>query len=246
MSQANSRWPRNVVLVGTAVAVAAVLVACGLWFGRASIQGATPEERMREIRDVARNRPWGTDETLARAAVSDADAACRQVALVCLAQNPSPKSRAYVEQATHDPSPGVRAAAAATLGLYHDDAALKRLSEMALDDAEPQVRLGAVTGLGRHRSPVALVWLLETAERDKELEVTLQAIATIYHRLGMRYIGAQVEAVDARTAALMVVENLKDDVTISKAYEKAGRAPVRNPQYYVPPLGEPDPRQGMR
>lgn len=231
------------MLAAGAVLLAAAAVCVAVWAGRARIEGATATDRLASIREVADARPWGAEETLGHAATTEEAPECRQAAVVALSYRPTPEVRGFLEDATRDAAPGVRAAAAAALGLYADEAALARLSELALKDAESEVRMAAVTGLGRHRSVASLAWIVEAAGREEDVDAIRHAIATVYHRLGMRYIGAQVEAADARAAALTVVENLKDDVTVRRAYEAAGLRIVHNPQYYIPPLSEADPRQ---
>jgi len=242
----------NALLVAAGVvivAAGATLLATqylGWGWGAGRVEGLTSEDRVRSIGHLADRRPSGAAQALADAATKEPNPEVRQAALVGLARFATPDARTAVDQGTRDASARVRAAAAATLGMHRDEAAVNRLGEMVLGDPEPEARLGAVTGLGRHRSAKALVFLMEAAEKDMAVEVATAALAQIYHKLGMRYTGTQGQADDRRTAVRRVVENLKDDVIVAEAYRRAGRPIVRNPAYYVPPLSEPDPRAQPR
>ena len=237
------------IAVAAIIAVGATLLAVyGLGLGQrtAGVDGVTAEDRVHSVGRLGALRLTDSAQALA-AATNDADPAVRQAALVGIARRATADARAAVDRGTRDPSAKVRAAAASTLGKYRDEAAADRLGEMILRDPEPEVRIGAALGLGRHPAPKALVWLMEAAEKDASLEVMTAALAQIYFKLGMRYIGMRGQTGDAAaTAVRRIVENLKDDVNVEAAYRKAGRSVVRNPAYYVPPLGEPDPRERRR
>ena len=237
-----------IAVVAILAAGGTMLAVFGFGWGRrtAGVTGGTAEDRLRSVGRLGALKPTESAKALA-AATEDADPAVRQAALVNLARSPTADAREAIDRGTRDPSAKVRAAAASTLGKYRDEAAADRLGEMILGDPEPEVRIGAALGLGRHPSPKALVWLMEAAEKDASLEVMTAALAQIYFKLGMRYIGMRGQTGDAAaTAVRRIVENLKDDVNVEAAYRKAGRSVVRNPAYYVPPLGEPDPRERRR
>jgi hypothetical protein len=242
----------TVLLIGAGVVIvaagAALLATLGLGWGWGAdrVEGLTCEDRVRSIGHLADRHPSGAAQALADAVTKERDPEVRQAALVGLARFATPDARTAVDQGTHDTSARVRAAAAATLGMYRDEVAVNRLGEMVLGDPDPEARLGAVTGLGRHRSAKALVFLMDAAEKDMAVEVPTAALAQLYYKLGMRSTGTQGQADDRRTAILRVVENLKDDVIVEEAYRRAGRPIVRNPAYYVPPLTEPDPRAQQR
>ena len=240
----------TVLLIAAGVVIvaagAALLATLGWGWGADRVEGLTCEDRVRSIGRLADRQPSGAAQALADAVAKEPDPAVRQAALVGLARFATPDARTAVDQGTHDTSARVRAAAAATLGMYRDEAAVNRLGEMVLGDPDPEARVGAVTGLGRHRSAKALVFLMEAAEKDMTVEVATAALAQIYYKLGMRYTGTQGQPDDRRTAVRRVVENLKDDVIVVEAYRRAGRPIVRNPAYYVPPLTEPDPRAQQR
>jgi len=238
-----------IIAVVAILAVGGTLLAVfGLGWGRrtAGVEGVTGEDRLRSVGRLGALKPTESAKALA-AATEDADPAVRQAAFVNLARSPTADAREAIDRGTRDPSAKVRAAAASTLGRYLDEAAAERLGEMILRDPEPEVRIGAALGLGRHPSPKALVGLMEAAEKDASLDVMTAALTQIYFKLGMRYTGMRGQTGDEAVKSIRrIVENLKDDVTIEAAYRKAGRPVVRNPAYYVPPLGEPDPRERRR
>jgi HEAT repeat protein len=227
--------------IGAVAAAAAMLLAARPW--RPAVEGATPEDRIRSVCRAADREGVRAAGALADAASNDPSPAVRQAALVALGRLAPPQCRDCVEKATRDGAPEVRAAAAAALGAYPDEAAADRLGDLARKDPEAEVRRGAATGLARHRSPKALVWLMEAGEREPSAEVLAHMVAKIFERLGMRYIGAQQAPDDAKANLLSVIEGLKDNGAVRKAFEQCGRRLEFNPRYYVPPLGEPDPRQ---
>jgi hypothetical protein len=247
---ASGRGKAVLIIAAAAIIVVGgtMLAVFGFGWGRrtAGVTGETGEDRLRSVGRLGTLKPAESAKALA-AATEDADPAVRQAALVGLARSPTADARAAIDRGTRDPSAKVRAAAASTLGRYLDEAAADRLGEMILRDPEPEVRIGAALGLGRHASPKALVWLMEAAEKDTSLDVMTAALTQIYFKLGMRFIGMRGQTGDeAVTSIRRIVENLKDDVNVEAAYRKAGRSVVRNPAYYVPPLGEPDPRERRR
>jgi len=233
-----------VVGIGAAAAAAAIVLAARPW--RADVGGGAPEDRVRSVCRAADREGAKAADALADAALADPSPLVRQAALVALGRLAPPECRDCVEKATRDGAPEVRAAAAAALGAYPDEAAADRLGAMVRRDPEARVRKGAATGLARHRSAKALVWLMEAGEQEPSAEVLAHVVAKIYERLGMRYIGATQAPDDARANLLSVIEGLKDNVTVRKAFEQYGRTLEFNPRYYVPPLGEPDLRRQGR
>ena len=213
-----------------AVAAATMWLAARPW--RPAVEGAAPEDRIRSVCRAADRDGVRAADVLADAALNDPSPAVRRAALVALGRLAPPQCRDCVEKATRDAVPEVRAAAAAALGAYPDEAAADRLGDLVQKDPEAEVRQGAATGLARHRSPKALVWLVEAGEREPSAEVLAHAVAKIFERLGMRYIGAQQAPGDAKANLLSVIEGLKDNVVVQKAFEQCGHRLEFNPRYY--------------
>ena len=175
-----------IALLGVCVVVAGVLV-WTLAFGRAKVEGDTPQERMASICRLADEQPWGAGDAIAGAA-SDADAGVRQCVQVALSSFAGDAAyRSAVEAGLGDAEPMVRAAAATTLGLYADAAAVDRLGEMLSGDPSELARLGAVRGLDRTKRARA-TWLLAVAMKaDKSPVVQCQAIETLMNQLGLQF-----------------------------------------------------------
>jgi hypothetical protein len=241
----NWRIRRIVGVAGAAgLAIAAILIAAAA-FGPGRIPGTTTQERIASICRLADQRPRRAGDLLAEAAADDPDGSVRQAALVALARFPERGSRSAVEACVGDPSPVIRATAAATLGVYQDEAAADRLGAVAGADPDVQARLGAVTGLGRNKTPQSLMWLLETAEKDPNAQVQFMAIKELHRRLGMKYIGDEpAKVANWPRQAGFVVEYLKEYPQIQEAYAKTGRALVARPEYR--PIGYVEPKEGGR
>jgi len=228
-------------VVGLALAVHAGV---GAW-GRAQVEGSTSEARIRSICRLADLQPRGAGEAVARAAAEEADVTVRRAAVVALARFGKPKYRPVVEACTRDAEAGVRASAATTLGAYSDAASADRLGEILASEAEAEVRLGAVAGLVRSEHPRAVVWLLETVQNDANARVQAAAIAALYGKFGMEYVGAAPDGTARWQRELQFrAEWLKDFAEVQEAYAEAGRALEERPEYYQPPIDEPDPRAG--
>jgi len=228
MSSKGKRWLIAVGAVVVAAGVASILIGA---FGRARIRGATPDERIKSICQLADAKPFGAGDVLAEAAAEDSDVRVRQAALIGLGRFVEPKHRAAVEQCMQDASAPVRRAAAITLGLYGDEAAAARLGKVVRRDPAEEARLGAVTGLGLCGAPESLAWLMEAAEKDNAPAVQHQAIKELYAKFGAEYYRELDSVSDWPQEAAASVEYLKSFPGVKEAFQKAGVPLVRRPEY---------------
>jgi len=216
-------------LLAAAAGVYAIVAATG----RAEVQGLSGEERVASVCRIIDRRPPGSADALARAAASDADPRVREAALVGLAPMARPRHRQVIEERTHDPAAPVRAAAAAALGTYGDEAAADRCGEMAVGDPNACAQVGAVTGLGRNGCPRATMHLLEALESAQTSQAQFLAARELYKKLGMRYIGKPPGAYEPaawKTQVAFLAEWVKNFPQVQAAYQAAGRALVRHPE----------------
>ncbi|HUS47530.1 MAG TPA: HEAT repeat domain-containing protein [Phycisphaerae bacterium] len=215
--------------------MAAIAIGATMWgaLHRRRVEGATPGERIGSIRRLAEEKPRGAGQALAEEAVSAADPSVRHSALVALGRFVEPRHRAAVEQGTRDASPEVRAAAAATLGLYGDAPAADRLGEMATSDPELKVRIGAVRGLGRNKCSKATAWLVRSAEKENDDKVQFHALIELCEKFGTRYIGPEPsKAKDWKREATALVEFLKGNPKVQEAYHEASWPLELRPEYF--------------
>ncbi|KKM85806.1 hypothetical protein LCGC14_1285310, partial [marine sediment metagenome] len=90
-----------------------------------------------------------------------------------------PKDRPIVAAGTRDDEPGVRAAAARSLGAYRDDAAADTLSELLRGDGDERVRLAAIQALLRIDLPRAMVALVRAMDGDGHPRVRVAALHAV-------------------------------------------------------------------
>jgi hypothetical protein len=192
---------------------------------------------------LADRRPRGAGDALATAALERRDPSVRQAAVIGLGRFRLERHRQVIEKAMADPAPQVRGAAAATLGLYGDEAAADRLGNLALRDDAARARVGAVIGLGRCKVPKAIAWLHRIVEAGDSSEVKLRAMKELYRKLAMRYVGAGPAQ---RVQWLDQIEWLKTFHQVQAAYAAAGWPLVRHPEnlrtHDEPAPGEASPR----
>jgi len=229
----SNRWMVTFALV-TAVVLAAA-VAAAYVVGRARITGGTPAERIAAICRVADEGRPGAGAAIAAAADDDPSPAVRRVALLALARFIDAEHRGLVEAATRDADPGVRAAAAATLGEFDDDSAADRLGELAAKDGDEQVRLAAADGLERCGTDKAVVGLVETMENNDNPKVREHARSAVLRRLNW-------PERNTRAADVAMwrndVELIKVDPAVVAAYKTAGVQLVHHLEYIIPEPGE--------
>jgi hypothetical protein len=218
---------------------AVAITACSYFvFGRLSarITGGSREDRLASIHRIATEQPAGAGKSLADAALTEGDWQAREAALAGLAhvaQAAQAQHRAAIEQATRDPVPQVRAAAAAALGSFHDEGAADKLGEMAVGDPNASARIGAVIGLGRSRCLRATMLLLEAMERSTP-EVQYRAVRELYRKLDMRYIGPPPDQEKNWPAQIaFLCEYVKRYPKVQEAYQAAGKPLVRRPELEI-------------
>jgi putative heme-binding domain-containing protein len=91
---------------------------------------------------------------------SGASVRARRNAVWAATRSDTSAARAVARTGLNDKDPSVRNAAAHSIGLYRDAAALPRLLDMVVKDPSPAVRREAATALGRMRRPTAVPALL--------------------------------------------------------------------------------------
>lgn len=181
-SKGKSRaWQIGIALV----AVAAILWGGWLWSGSAKVVGDTPEQRIASICKLADKQARGAANAIAVAAADDPDPMVRRAALFTLERFVAPKYRPVVESALTDDDERVRAAAAATLGSFDDDAAADRLQELGAKDPSAAVRLAVVDGLEKNTAYKAIVHLVRAMENSKDQNVRLRALHALARRCGL-------------------------------------------------------------
>jgi len=208
-------WP---IIILAAVAVIIVVVTIGYAFSTAEVTGRTSQERIDSICKLADEKPRGAGDAIAAAAVGESDPAVRKAAFLALGRFAGDKHRQVVEAGTRDADAAVRASAAATLGLYDDDAAACRLGELLTGDPDEAVRMGALTGLGHIRGLRATALVVRAIEGDDRLPVRLRAMQTLGVRFGFTFR----DPTDPRTpaGAARIRNTLKMLPAVTEALEK--------------------------
>ena len=173
-----------VLAVGIALAGGVVWV---LGLDRAKVAGGTPDERIASICRLADERPWGAAGAIA-AAAGDPHPAVRQAVMVALSKFVDDAAyRPAVEAGVADEDATVRAAAAATLGLYADGPAVDRLGALLKGDPSERGRLAATRGLARTRRPRAIVLLVKAMETNESPNVRYRAMEVLMAHLGLSF-----------------------------------------------------------
>jgi len=98
------------------------------------------------------------------AAMSDADASVRALAVTAWRDVRGQQNAQPVEALLGDGDAGVRAAAATVLGAYKDATVLGALEQLVVGDASPQVRRNAAWALGQIGSSGATAVLTQAAQ----------------------------------------------------------------------------------
>lgn len=110
--------------------------------------------------------------------LKDKEEDARMAAVYALSGCHSPRAFEPLSQATHDPSPRVRAEAAVRLGRMGGDKAFARLAEL-LAEPSPEVRAQAANGLRWVNSARALPILRERLKGEKDKRVRAEIESTI-------------------------------------------------------------------
>lgn len=237
MAMDASRKRTYLAVAGGAAVLVALTVVASL-AGRAQVTGDTPAERIASIGLLADTEAWGAAAAIAGAASDDQDADVRRAAVIALRKF-APDQRETVLAATSDPSPRVRAAAAATLGRLADGPAARRLGEMINDDEEDSaVRAAAVAGLSGNDSPEATVLLVSAVESHAVADVRAHAMAVLVRKFGLVRVKPIPEVIDKFRAAdraewLDLVETVKMMKETKAAFAKLRRPLDLHPENLV-------------
>lgn len=174
------------VVVGVGVGIIAL--------GRsAEIEGDTPAERIKSICRLADEQPRGAGQAIAAAAGGDADASVRCAAMVALGRFIESEHRPTIEAGLTDKDGAVRAAAAATLGLYADEPSVDKLGELLASQTDMELRVAAARGLGVSGHSKAIVRLLQTAEAPGDSKVRSVAMDELVQKFKWRSVGGGPE-----------------------------------------------------
>ena len=148
--------------------------------------------------------------------------------MLALGRFVDPQYRWAAERAAGDDSSSVRAAAAATMGLYKDSRAAERLGEMA-DDTDREVRMAALAGLGKCPGDKAVVLLLRSAESGPDPQVRLQAAKSL---LGRFHMGLTRELDPLDTPRWRnIIELIKRFDGVQRAHADLSVPLVRHPEH---------------
>jgi len=154
---------------GGALAIVAI-VAVGLFQGRATITGSTPEERAASIGRIVDQKKSGADEVVA-GAVNDPEPKVREAAIVGLGRLGCRPD--LVRAGLRDADPSVRYAAAVTLGATADPSAASALADVVAKGGDARTRMGAVLGLARLGTPEATCHVVRAMDvADPQVQVT--------------------------------------------------------------------------
>jgi hypothetical protein len=175
----------------TVIGVVALIIGVVMgvrWIWPASVSGATPEDRVASIGRLADEKPRGAADAIADEA-GHPDPRVRRAVMTCLGNFLRPEDRRLIEAGLEDDDDTVRAAAAATFGLYGGREAAGQLARLLAETESPEVALGAVRGLGRvleerHLEPEAVVALVDAMEAPWP-RVRMRAFRTVIGQAGL-------------------------------------------------------------
>jgi HEAT repeat protein len=199
---------------------AVVVVGLSLWClvgARSQVTGGTPEDRVASIDKVVTERAVGAVEAVA-AAVRDKSSLVRETAIVALGEF---NERADLVQAgLDDPAPGVRYAAAVTLGKMGGPRAADVLWAVALNGGmDVETRKGALRGLARVATPQAIVRIVRAMD-VAEPEVARTAMEVLTCMMRIRWVVPPDPADKIEWARKMW--NLKQSRFVQKAADAGG------------------------
>jgi len=221
------------LLIGVASAVVATAVIALLMRpGKATVEGATPAERIASICALADKQPRGAVEAIADAAKNDPDATVREAALYALERFITPGHRPLVEAALADGDERVRAAAATIFGRFGDRAAAQRLGELLFKDPSPKIRMAAAQGLAKNPEPIATVHLVNVMEKGKDNDVRVYA----KYALSKQFEVPLERAVRPKHTTWWRndVELLKERPEVISAFRRTHTPLKLNPKHVVP------------
>ncbi|HUU58737.1 MAG TPA: HEAT repeat domain-containing protein [Phycisphaerae bacterium] len=230
----SSRWSKGSPWVTGAVVAAVVCVASGVYistsWGHAEVVGATPAERVASICELAHKQPRGAAAALAAAATGDGDTSVRRAALTCLGRLCDESVRPSVERCVADDDPLVRAAAAATLARYRDEAATLRLRQMAEEDPSEVIREAAAKALLAQGTALATVTLVELLDKSPRAELRLYVAKLLLKRYKINLDPAPAEPRQWKH----LVQVVKTIEPVQLACRLSGRTIDSHPEDIIP------------
>jgi hypothetical protein len=161
------------------------------------------------------------------AALEDSDPSVRKAAAFAMSSCLTEENQPALIRAAGDADGMVRAAAVATLGMYKDEQAARKLGEALAGDANEAVQKYAASGLGVNPTPHAVVALLQNAEGHRSMTVRRLAMKHLVRKVGLR-TWRELDPTSRDWAGL--VESIKAQKRIQDAYAACGVALQRRPQ----------------